>query len=128
MFAAAAAAAASIFGWLGCFKAQLRSWDSRLGSLLDGEEEEEEGEKERERKGLSISSREKEREKRDRELSTHIESRRERESETRCLTVHNVLMNVLIPPEMLAKQEGGERETDVRGVSRGLDLSQLLVG
>ena len=46
---AAAAAAASIFGWLGCFKAQLRSWDSRLGSLLDGEEEEEEGEKERER-------------------------------------------------------------------------------
>ncbi len=25
-----------VFGWLGCFKAQLRSWDSRLGSLLDG--------------------------------------------------------------------------------------------
>jgi hypothetical protein len=29
--------------------------------------------------------------------------REKRSHETRCLTVHNVLMNVLIPPEMLAK-------------------------
>ena len=32
--------------------------------------------------------------------------------------MHNVLMNVLIPPEMLAKQEGGERERRTYGEYR----------
>lgn len=73
-----------------------------------------------------------------RELSTHKHTHlyrrgEEKRRERRCLTVHNVLMNVLIPPEMLAKQverseKAGPGVWSRRDIARIESISGPLVG